>query len=238
MKNEMELYIWGGTKKIKSFSPFCMKALYAARLKGIKPNTSYVTMKMPSWAKKGTLPVAVIKNQYVEDSSSILTKLDELYPDLPSLYPSDENLKLETKFLEDWADEYFVGFGVVYRWKPEENFNKFVKDAFGRMPWILKKLVLPKIRKETLGAFCGRTVGEATDSERLELYKNAIKMVNYRLGKKPFLIYDQITAADLAVFSPLEQMYWISEIPDLVKVINQYPTILDWMNRMKAALSV
>ncbi len=234
--NQDTIYVWGGTRAIKSFSPFCMKAIYAAKLKGISPKIAYVTLAMPAWAKKGTLPVATLQGQNIEDSSAIFTTLDTLYPQQPLLYPKDESLKLETHLLEDWADEYLASLGVVYRWKVDQNYNKFAKDAFGKMPWVLRTFVLPLIRKETVNTYAYRTAGAASDAERLELLQRAVKIVAHKLGQKPFLIYDQITAADLAVYCVFEQAAWVSEIKDVIDTLHQYPLLLEWMNRIKTTL--
>ncbi len=239
MNQQNEIFVWGGIPGlVRSFSPFCMKAIYAAKLKGIHPKITTVAMKMPTWAKRGTLPIAIINGKNVEDSSQILLELDQDFSIKPLLYPIDPKLRLETKFFEDWADEYFSSFGVVYRWKDDEHFEAFVKKAFGKVPALIRALILPKIRKETIEAHAYRTIGGSSRKERLELYRQAIDLIAYRLGEKPYLIFEELTAADLAVYTCIEQVYRVSAIPELIAIIDQHSNLKAWMKRLEQQLTI
>jgi glutathione S-transferase len=59
--------------------------------------------------KSGLLPVLEIDGEIYPDSTDILFKLDELFPD-PPLLSSDARISSQQKQLEDWADENLLWY--------------------------------------------------------------------------------------------------------------------------------
>ena len=61
------------------------------------------------WSPKtGQLPVVDLHGEHVPDSTEILLRLDQAYPDPPLLSP-DPTVAVQQRQLEEWADESFPG---------------------------------------------------------------------------------------------------------------------------------
>jgi glutathione S-transferase len=93
-------------------APFTEKVRRALIYKGVEfelrePQTP---ADYKRWSPEtGMLPVLDIRGEHVSDSTDILLRLDELYPE-PPLLSADPTVAQQQRQLEDWADASFLWY--------------------------------------------------------------------------------------------------------------------------------
>lgn len=224
------IYVWAGTDGLCTSSPFCLKAVNAAKYKKIPHKLKYVGARFPQWAKRGKLPVVDFNGRKIEDSTNILHALDEIAPD-SKLYPDDPMLRADVFLLEDWADEALVQFGIYYRFLRNHNYDRFAKQAFGKAPRLIQLLIRRSLQGATRKFFDLHGMAHLSDQERAEIFDRHLWALEQRIQKNSFLVTHIPTAADFAIHAMLK-VALASEIVELAPIIRQHKTLIDWMERM------
>ena len=233
MKN-VTIYAWGAANGLDSASPYCLKTLYALRYKKIPHTTKVVGAKFPSWAKRGTLPIAQIDERTVEDSSHILRALDALNPSTPPLYPEDKAIRGDTVMLESWADEWLVLYALHYRWAVDTNFKPFFTELMKGIPSVVRTLVAPSVRGGVVKMLKARGFGHDTEEQRRAHFAESLSALEARLASRPFLTCDHPTAADFSVYGVLS-IIEAARFPETANVFDSYPDLKAWLSRMREA---
>jgi len=174
--------------------------------------------------KSGLLPVIEIDGERIADSTTILFKLDEIFPTPPFL-SSDPRVSGQQTRLEDWADENLLFY-----------FNK----------WIQKRDATERLRKNG-----GATKRPSAVWRRLNAWLRAggtwerpetavLRGIGDRLddligflGTRPFFYSNQVSMADLSVYAMLYSLS-LEMIPgSKALVVNRTP-LLDFMRRVES----
>ena len=222
---------FGKQGTLSSSSPYCVKALDAARFKGISCDIVYFKTKMPKLATRGLLPVASIKGVVVEDSTEILHELDKAFPSSPLLFPKEPLHRAQTMLLEDWCDESFCKFVPAFRWGFDKYFDDFEKIAFGNLPLPLRIVVPPifrrGVKKRVQSLLSLGMVG------MVARFGEHVEILDSLLSEKPFLTGESANAADISCYSVLRNLQepLIQEIQAMLT-----PRIRNWMEKMQILL--
>jgi len=169
--------------------------------------------------------VLTIDGQRTADSTDILFRLDELYPD-PPLIASDPKIAEMQRQLEDWADESFLWYFVAFlRGRANANASGDANEAprNSRLPRSLRRL-LAWLRSggtwERPETALVRGLGDRLDD-----------LVNF-LGGRAFFYADRVSMADLAVYGMLYTMR-LDSIPGAARMVAERPALVEFMRRVE-----
>jgi glutathione S-transferase len=169
------------------------------------------------WSPKtGLLPVMTIDEEHVSDSTHILLRLDELWPE-PPLLSGDPIVAAQQRHLEDWADESFLWYYQEWlRTEPEAG-----PPASGVLRRVAARLRVPA-RRASPRAELLRGLEDRLDD-----------LVNF-LGARPFFYADRISMADLTVYAMLRSLH-MDQIPGAAQLLGGRAALLAFMRRVEEA---
>src|SRR5215510_5810541 len=139
-----------------SFSPFVLeveRALWLAKLPFEHRRVNM--MRLKELNPTGQLPVLLIGEEKVPDSTRILHRIEALSPG--SLTGGlDARGVAEAWLWEEFADTSLYPYVLATRWADERGWPVPRKAFFGAMPPVVRDLVANMVRKKTLRALEGR----------------------------------------------------------------------------------
>jgi len=228
------LHQFGPFPGVDSGSPFCTKVHRALAFKGIayRPKNAASPAAIKRINPRGKLPVLEIDGRLIADSSAILRALDELQP-APRLYPEGAAARARVEVLEDWADESLYWFCVHQRWGVDENFPRLAKELTF-IPVALRWIVPSMIRRGVVKSLFAQGLGRLTQDEVLAQLEARLDMLVGLLGQDPFFCGDAPTAADFAIFGPLQGLRQ-EMTPAARERVNARRSLVDWMKRVDEA---
>jgi glutathione S-transferase len=205
-----------------SMAPFTEKCRRALLLKGLE-----FDLREPEgpedfkrWSPKtGLLPVLTIDEELVSDSTEILLRLDQLWPDPPLLSPEPQ-IAEQQRSLEDWADESFLWYWNRWaRVRPHHdagNDGQSAPRAFRRLrAWLA----------------AGGTWERPLTGILRGVNDRMVDLENF-LGARPYFYAERISMADLAVYSMLRTMEF-DAIPGSAALLIQHPPLVEFLRRVE-----
>ena len=211
-------------------APFTEKVRRALLFKGLP-----FELREPSgpedyrrWSPEtGLLPVVQIDTERVADSTAILYRLDELFPEPPRL-AAEPRTAAQQRQLEDWADESFLWHFLKWQRMEQEREAPGATRRVNGSGGVRRGLraVGAWIRAggtwERPHAALLRQIGDRLDD-----------LLNF-LGARPFFYADRLSMADLAVYGMLFTLRRDS-IPGTARLLAERPGLLDYMGRVEQA---
>jgi len=198
-------------------APYTEKVRRALIVKGLE--FEYFEPESPEdykrWSPKtGLLPVLEIGDEHIPDSTEILYRLEELYPE-PPLLSADPRIAGQQRQLEDWADSHLSW--SFNRWRA-------TRDTIPEKPSGFR-LFLDWLKS-------GGTWERPEISIVRSLAGRMDDLVGF-LGNRPFFYSDTLSMADLSVYSMLITMRH-DYIPGSVKLLEERPKLLELMQRIES----
>ncbi len=207
-------------------SHFCEKARWALDFKGLayQPKTlvpgphSAIVKKL---AARSSVPVMVDGAATVQDSTAIISYLDEKYPQAP-LTPDDPEQAQEAIEWEEYLDAEIgvpLRLWFYYHLLPDRRATtEFLLD---RAPWYgrpLYAVIFPKL-KTTMQKLM--SVDAASVKEAEQRLDSAWKALNERLAQRSYLVGDRFSRADLTACALLYLFCYPPDIkmPDAVNAL-------------------
>jgi glutathione S-transferase len=171
------------------------------------------------WSPKtGLLPVLDIDGEHIPDSTEILFRLEELFPE-PPLLSADPRIAGQQRTLEDWADSNLSWSSNQWR---------ATRDAEPK----------PEGRRSGLRYLLGWLKTGGT-WERPEI--SIVRSLGARmddligfLGSRPFFYSETLSMADLSVHSMLITMRH-DFIPGSIRLLEERPVLAELMTRIESA---
>ena len=184
------------------------------------------------WSPKtGELPVLDLNGEHVPDSTEILLRLDQAYPDPPLLSP-DPMVAAQQRQLEEWADESFLWYFMKYRRQ------SMGEDAVAAPPLAGEDTAPPTTRKGSSGfrriaawLRAGGTWERPHTALLRELALRLDDLANF-LGTRPFYYAERLSMADLAVYSMLATLRR-DAIPGAALLLAARPTLVALLERVE-----
>ena len=164
------------------------------------------------------IPILQIGNQIICDTMLICDVLEHLSPE-KTLYP--KGLKGAARTVAQWADSMLFPVAMAYNFSPAGAAHVF-KD---QPPENLKAFAAD--RQAMRGGAARMNPADAAAT-----YKSYLRRISSMLDGQDFLLGDQPSVADFAVYHPL----WFTRIktPPLASVLDATPALLAWMDRISA----
>lgn len=189
----------------ESPSPFCIKVHRALKARGL----SYQRRHAPVPAAHGALnpagqvPILLVGDEAVSDSTRILARIDEIAPDPAGPLPARQ--RAEALLWEELADTAVNGYVVAARWADERNWPGVEQAYFGGIPAQARADVSGKIR------------GHIVDGLRRDLWRLGaeacwarftalLDQLEERAPEAGFWVSDRLSAADFGLFGQLHSL--------------------------------
>ncbi len=214
-----------------------LKVLLALKEKGVDFNSHYVALNKfeqhEEWFKKinpnGQVPVIVHDGKVINESTVINEYVDAVF-DGPALSPPDEFGKAQMRIWTKFVDEYFCPALSYLAW------NWMIKGLVKDLTPEEFEAKLAKIPLKEQQDKWRITAQEGYPQERLDEWRRQVETSVTRINAaladgRPYLMGDQMTLADLSVFSMAEPMP--AFYTDILNE-NDTPHMLAWHARMSA----
>lgn len=210
-------------------APFTVKVERALRIKKLP-----YTLVEPSgpedfrrWSPEtGLLPVAEIGAERVHDSTRIVERIDELFPE-PPLFSSDLKLAEQQRRLEDWCDETFFFYWLRWRRLRDAEESRAPR-RFGLLTWVRDLALARGPVRRGRGGFSAE-VADLID----EIRRRCDDLVNMLSGRS-FFYGDRPSLADLAIYAMLHSMRQ-GNLPNGPVVVAERPSLVEFMKRVEDA---
>ena len=234
---DIVLYQYTPVEGCDSASPFCTKVHRALNVKGLSYEPRVVGS--PAEMKRinpgvSKVPVLEVDGQLVTDSTRILEHLDAHHPD-PPLFPKEGPLAGRVRLLEDWADESLYWFPVYHRWQLDDGFAVLAEQAFGSLPFPLRWFVPRVVGRQVVRQLHGQGIGRLQPDVVLAALEGHLDMLEALLADGgPYLAGETVTAADLAVFGPL-QVLRTPTTPQTREALGRRVGLMEWLRQVHEA---
>ena len=218
-----------------SLCPFCSKVRTGLELKGIpyrtvevNPRTKAELPALPPDAPR-KVPVLMVGDTVVQDSTAILRFLDEGFPGTVRFRPDSAVLRARADELEEWVDAELIralptvlygtwreagrAAAIVARGSKLNLAQDFGVKVAGP---VIMHLVAKRLLKKS-----GRKDGHAWVNENLD-------QIERWLGNEPFVCGSVMTIADVAILGAFE---CVRDFP-IYESIQRRPCLSSWLARM------
>jgi glutathione S-transferase len=181
----------------------------------------------------GKVPIVLIGDEVIFDSSLILRKLDIEKPS-PPLISKDTAVAAKQYLLEDWSDESLYWYVQALRWNArnepqtlEEN-RQFVPAP---LRFFAKPILRQLVGKQPLSQGLGRLPYETLVAELERQLDNLAEL----LKEEPFFYSDQPSVADFAIYG-ISSTGFSGATPEFANAFSNRAALQDWRERMDAII--
>lgn len=192
---------------IETFSPFCLKVRHALAVSELT-FTSRRASDPGSFRKlggTGQVPILLIGEEVVADSTAILTRIAELAPGVLDV-GLDARGRAESRLWEELADTALNGFLVAARWADARNWPG-VRDAYFRgAPWFVPALIAPRVRAKVVRGLEARDVWRAGHDACWDRFGATLDDLDARAPEAGFWLGSSLSRADIALFGQLHAL--------------------------------
>lgn len=172
----------------------------------------------------GLLPVLDLGDERIPDSTDILFKLDELFPE-PPLLSRDARVSGQQKQLEEWADENLLWY--FNQWRRSQ--NDAPEDEV-ETPALLRRFT--GIRRFLAWLRAGGT-WERPEVAILRGVGARLDDLLGFLGTRPFFYSETVSMADLGVYSMLYSLC-LGVIPGSKRLVTDRAPLMEFMRRVES----
>lgn len=207
-------------------APFTEKVVRGLRLKGLE-----FELREPRspedyrrWnPETGLLPLVDLDGERVHDSTAILLRLDELYPE-PPLLSFEPRTRAAQLNLEQWVDESFLFYWL--RWQ-----RLAEAPPPPQAPEPPRRGLLARLRGRS-----GPVAGQERSEARMirEGVRERLGDLDRMLADRPFFYASRISMADLGVYAMLRSLA-SDNIPGGARQLQARPRLLAFMDRVAEA---
>lgn len=215
-----------------SGSPFCVKAAYMLQLSGLAWQRA--DLLDPRRMPHRKLPVLRTDERLIPDSDGIRHWLEAHGTDF------DQGLtdvqKGQSRALIRMAEEHLYFQLVHDRWANDEVWTSLQRIFFASVPRLIRKPVSNSVRKSVLRGLELQGVARFSPAERMARIESDLEAITAFLWQKPYLMGDELTAADLSVGPVLAAIRGTPvETPFQQRVAND-PVLTEYLARMERSI--
>ncbi|HRQ64541.1 MAG TPA: glutathione S-transferase family protein [Xanthomonadaceae bacterium] len=215
-------------------SPFCMKVRAILHYKGIEYERVGVLgpslMELLRRSKVGKVPALDVDGRLIIDSTDIAHEIERLFPS-PAILPEDRYLRGLCHALEDWADEALYFPGLYLQWIDPRG-RPMVRKAFGLNPLGIAARLF--YQRRVAAQLRGQGTGRKSVAQIGTDLKRAFNALTDILAARPYLLGQIPYLCDFAVNA---QLVYMSRPPASAEILQEYPALAAYMERMKSLRS-
>jgi glutathione S-transferase len=219
-----------------SYSPFVTKVDRALKLAKLPFTHERVEMmRISKLNPKGQLPVLLVNDEVVSDSTTILQRIDQLAPG--SLNPGLEGARLAEAWLwEEFADTALYPQVLATRWADDRGWPVVRQAFFGSFPPVVRDLLAGFIRRKTFSVLVARDFTRGGLAECETRLFRVLDQLEARAPKSGFWLGEAPSVADLGLFAQLHSLR-LPETAFRASDIAARKNLSAWLDRVDAATS-
>ncbi|MEY2864586.1 MAG: hypothetical protein RLY58_2293 [Pseudomonadota bacterium] len=191
-------------------SPFCQKVAKALQHKGLSYQTvdynGAMAAKAQTLSKVGKVPVLDIDGKRIQDSTTIVRYLEDTFPTLPPLYPTDPLQKAHVELWEDWSDELLYWYEVYFRVNDADALDAAVNLSVAGRPTHEKLLAKPLLKMGLKAQLYFQGLGKMAAADVEAEFLRHLDRIELVLSATGWLVGSQKTIADIAVGTQLAEV--------------------------------
>ena len=226
------LYNFGPYYELPDPSPFCLRVDCYLRATGLDFTVESGMQNMKT-APKGKLPYIDDGDTRVPDSRFILDYLKKTYGD-----PLDEGLSDEqralTHFVSKTLDEDLYWCIVYSRWIDDAVWPSTKAMFFDPLPFPMRTILPKVLRKGVRKQLHAQGLGRHSPEEIVAIATTTLDALAALLGDRKYFITDQPTTLDVSAFAFLAEMIVPPHDCDLSRAAKSFPTLAEFVQRMRA----
>lgn len=223
-----------GDPRWVSFSPFVVEVDRALRIAKLSFRREQVPItKIKRLNPTGQLPVLLVDDEPVADSTLILHRIEGLAPgsmtgglDAPGV--------AEAWLWEEFADTALYPHVLTARWADERGWPVPRKAFFGGLPPVVRDVVASAVRRKTLQALVGRDFTRAGLGSWEARLARVLDALEARAPASGFWLGPKPTAADIGLFGHLHALR-LPHLPWRKAEIDRRARLSAWLDRVEAA---
>jgi glutathione S-transferase len=221
-----------------SFSPFVLLVERALRLAKLQFSHDRVSMlKVRSLnPKTGQLPVLLIGEEALPDSTRILHRIDEALAPGSLTRGLDTRAVAEAWLWEEFADTAVYPHVLATRWADERGWAVPRKAFFGGLPPVVRSVVANMVRKKTLSSLQARDFTRAGLEACEARIQRVLDHLEARAPDKGFWLGEHPNVADLGLFAQLHSLR-LPQTAFRAADIAKRQRLSAWLDRVEAATS-
>jgi glutathione S-transferase len=189
-----------------SFSPFVLKVARALRLSKLPFEHRHIDMmKLKQLNPIGQLPVLLVGEERVADSTQILRRIEALAPG--SLTGGVVGAQLAEAWLwEEFADTALYPYVLATRWDDDRGWPVPRDAFFGSLPAPVRLLVAPMVRRQTRQKLRGRDFTRGGLAACYDRMHNVLDQLDARAPDTGFWLGPTACIADIGLFGQLHSL--------------------------------
>jgi glutathione S-transferase len=195
-----------GDPRWVSYSPFVLEVDRALKLAKLPFVHERIAMsRIGKLNPKGQLPVLLVGDEAVADSTLILQRIEQLAPGTLTAGLDAKNVA-EAWLWEEFADTALYPQVLATRWADERGWPVPRKAFFGAFPPVVRDLIAGVVRRKTLNALVARdfTRGGLPACEQ-RLFR-VLDQLEARAPATGFWLGERASVADLGLFAHLHSL--------------------------------
>jgi glutathione S-transferase len=225
-----------GVEGWDSFSPFVLQVSRALKLAKLPFEHRHVSIfKVKELNPKRQLPVLLVGDEKVADTTAILHRIEQLAPGSMT-GGLDARGIAEAWLWEEFADTALYGHVLATRWADDRGWPVPRQAFFGSIPAPIRGLIASAVRKKTMTALVGRDFTRGgIEACHARLYR-VLDDLDARAPDAGFWLGPRACAADLGLFAHLHSLrlpmvaYQAQEIAKRTR-LNRYLDRVDAVTR-------
>jgi glutathione S-transferase len=222
-----------GAEGLESWSPFCLKVHRALRLAGLRYERRHGS-RPGEWRRlnpRGQVPVLLVGDEPVFDSTAILRRLDAISGGALTL--GDADADAEAWLWEELADTSLNGFLVAARWADDANWPRVRAEYFGGMPAPVRAIVPRLLRRGVVRGLVARDVWRGGPEACWSRFDRLLDDLERRAPATGFWCGPRPCVADVALFGQLQSLR-TSLTRGLGARVESHPRLRAWLDRVNA----
>jgi glutathione S-transferase len=224
-----------GEQRWRSFSPFVMQAEYALRFAQLPfEHRRMSVFRIKGLNPTGQLPVLLVGDEPVADSTLILHRIDEQLAPGSLTRGLDPTRVAEAWLWEEFADTALYPQVLATRWADERGWPVPRKAFFGGMPPVLRDVIATVARRSTLRALEGRDFTRAGLAACEARLFRVLDHLEARAPERGFWLGETPSVADIGLFAQLHSLR-LPQVAFRAEELARRIKLSRWLDRVEAA---
>jgi len=226
-----------GHARWSSFSPYVMIVERALRLAKLPFKHEQIDMmKLKKLNPVGQLPVLVVGEEVVPDSTNILRRINEQLAPGSLTRGLDARAVAEAWLWEEFADTALYPYVLATRWADDRGWEIPRKAFFGGLPPVLRDVIAAFMRRKTMNMLVGRDFTRAGLPACDARMFRVLDHLEARAPATGFWMGEQATVADVGLFAHLHALR-LPETDFRAADVAKRQRLSAWLDRVDAATS-
>lgn len=216
-------------------SPFSTKLLAFVRMGGVEYEQVKAAITDNRNPRK-LWPYMMHGDNIIPDSSDTADYLAATYPATAgSMFPSDPKQLGLAHCLSRMCDEAMFPILLYYRFFGPQNRPYTEQAYFGRLPWLIRKLVIRRVWPRMEARLYLQGIGRRSEPDLLQMLKKDFASAAALIGDGPYLLGKKPCFADATLFGMIDTALWDGAPNACVRdAVREHPNLVAFAERIRA----